>query len=363
MKQGDECAIQPNKMKATRAKVMRALLAAGAVFTVTPLASQTQSYPNKPIRVYTSGGAAEGVMRPLARKLEGALGSIGYNTGGAADSAMRPLARVLEGILGQSIVIDPKPGAAGAVAADQIAKAAPDGYSLYFADSGPLLIAPHLGKPGYHPLTSFTYIGAVCTQPSILLIHPSVPARTVNDLVALAKREPAKWSYATPGVAGPHHMSGEYFNSFNRISLQHIPYNGGVPALTDLLGGQVPIMFSALAPALGPVKAGRIRALAVTSLKRSAALPDVPTLDELGMKGFDSTAWFALIGPANLPAEVVQRLAQALTKANEDRGLQENYRQQGCDADFHSPAATLAKVKADYAKWGKVISDANIKVE
>ena len=357
MKQGGECAIRTNKMKA-----MFALLAAGAVFHLTPVASQAQGYPNKPIRVYTTGGAAEGAMRPLARKLEGALGSLGYNTGGAADSAMRPLARVLEGMLGQSIIIEPKPGAGGAVAADQIAKVTPDGYSLYFTDSGPLSIAPHLGKLGYNPLTSFTYVGAVCMQPSILLIHLSVPAQTVNDLVALAKREPAKWSYATSGVAGPHHMSGEYFKSFNRISLLHIPYNGGVPAMTDLMGGQVPMMFSSLTSAVGPVKTGRIRALAVTSLKRSAAFPDVPTLDELGMKGFESSAWFGLIGPANLPAEVVQRLAQALKKASEDPGLLENYRQQGCDADFHSPAATLEKVKADFAKWGKVIRDANIKV-
>ena len=321
-------------------KRLLALLAAGVMSSLMPVVAQAQSYPNKPIRV-----------------------SLGYTTGGAADGAMRPLARVLEGILGQSIIIEPKPGAAGAVAADQIAKATPDGYSLYFADSGPLSIAPHLGKLGYNPLTSFTYIGAVCTLPSILVVHPSVPAQTVSELIALAKREPAKWSYGTSGIAGPHHMSGEYFKSFNGISLLHIPYKGGGPAMTDLMGGQVPMMFSSLAPAVGPVKTGRIRALAVTSIKRSAAFPEVPTLDELGMKGFESSAWFGLIGPANLPIEVVKRLAQALVKASEDKGLLENYKQQGCNADFNSPAATLEKVKADFAKWGTVIKDANIKVD
>ena len=321
-------------------KRLLALLAAGVMSSLMPVVAQAQSYPNKPIRV-----------------------SLGYTTGGAADGAMRPLARVLEGILGQPIIIEPKPGAAGAVAADQIAKATPDGYSLYFADSGPLSIAPHLGKLGYNPLTSFTYIGAVCTLPSILVVHPSVPAQTVSELIALAKREPAKWSYGSSGIAGPGHMSGEYFKSFNGISLLHIPYKGGGPAMTDLMGGQVPMMFSSLAPAVGPVKTGRIRALAVTSIKRSAAFPEVPTLDELGMKGFESSAWFGLIGPANLPIEVVKRLAQALVKASEDKGLLENYKQQGCDADFNSPAATLEKVKADFAKWGTVIKDANIKVD
>ena len=321
-------------------KRLLALLAAGVMSSLMPVVAQAQSYPNKPIRV-----------------------SLGYTTGGAADGAMRPLARVLEGILGQPIIIEPKPGAAGAVAADQIAKATPDGYSLYFADSGPLSIAPHLGKLGYNPLTSFTYIGAVCTLPSILVVHPSVPAQTVSELIALAKREPAKWSYGSSGIAGPHHMSGEYFKSFNGISLLHIPYKGGGPAMTDLMGGQVPMMFSSLAPAVCPVKTGRIRALAVTSIKRSAAFPEVPTLDELGMKGFESSAWFGLIGPANLPIEVVKRLAQALVKASEDKGLLENYKQQGCNADFNSPAATLEKVKADFAKWGTVIKDANIKVD
>ena len=311
-----------------------------ALATLNPCQAQAQTYPNKLIRVF-----------------------IGYTTGGAADGAMRPLAKVLEGILGQSIIIDPKPGAAGAVAADLISKVAADGYTVYFSDSSPLTIAPHLGKLGYNPFTSFTYIGTACTLPSILVTHPSVPAQTVNELIALTKREPSKWSYGTSGVAGPHHISGEYFKSFTGANLLHIPYKGGAPAMTDLMGGQVPTMFSSLAPAVGPVKSGRIRALAVTSIKRSAAFPDVPTFDELGLKGFDSTSWLGLIGPANLPSEVVQRFAQALVKASEDKGLQENYKQQGCDPDFNSPVVTLEKVKADFAKWGKVIRDANIKAE
>jgi tripartite-type tricarboxylate transporter receptor subunit TctC len=185
----------------------------------------------------------------------------------------------------------------------------------------------------------------------------------VADVIAAAKKEPDKWSYGTSGIAGPHHLSGEYFKSVTGASILHIPYKGGAPAMTDLMGGQVPMLFSSLAPVVGPLKNGKLRALAVTSPKRSGAFPDVPTMEEVGLKGFDSTGWFELMGPAGLPAEVVARLSQALLKAGEDRNLQEQYRQMGCDAEFLNPAQTLEKVKSDYAKWGKVIKDANIKAE
>ena len=323
--------------------MLKILLSGAAIAVALAPAAQSafaQPYPNKPVRVF-----------------------LGYTAGGASDGAMRPLAKVLEGLLGQAIIIEPKPGAAGAVAADQVSKAAADGYTLYFADSGPLTVGPHLTKVAYNPLTSFTHLGSVCVLPSLLVTHPSVPAQSVADLVALSKREPAKWSYGTSGIAGPHHISGEYFKSFTGASLLHIPYKGGAPAMTDLMGGQVPMMFSSLGPAVGPVKNGRIRALAVTSAKRSGAFPDVPTLDELGLKGFEASAWFGLVGPANLPAEVVQRLSQALLKAGDDKALADNFKQQGCDPDFNGPVATLEKVKSDYAKWGKVIKDANIKID
>lgn len=299
-----------------------------------------QAYPSKPIKVV-----------------------LGYTAGGAADGAMRPLAKVLEPLLGQPIIIEPRPGAAGAVAADFISKVPADGYQLYFADSGALTVGPHLTKVAYNGVTSFTPIGAVCVLPSILVVHPSVQAKDVAELVALTRREAGKWSYGTSGIAGPHHMSGEYFKNATGANLLHIPYKGGAPAMTDLMGGQVPMLFSSLGPAVGPVKTGRIRALAVTSATRSAAFPDVPTLAEAGLKGFESSAWFALIGPAGMPREVVDRLSQAILKAGEDKGLQENYKAAGCDPDFTTPAQTVERVKADYAKWGKLIREANIKAE
>ena len=304
------------------------------------LQAQAQSYPQKPIRMV-----------------------LGYTVGGAADAIARPLVRALEPILGQPIVIEAKPGTAGGVAAEFISKATPDGYTLYLADGGPLTTAPHLTKVGYHHLNSFSHIGHVCGNGSILVVHPSSPFKSVADLVAAAKKEPDKWSYGTSGVAGPHHLSGELFKSFTGVNLLHVPYKGGAPAMNDLLGNQVPMLFSSQSPAVGPYNTGKIRALAVTSLKRSGAFPDVPTMDELGYKGFDSTGWFELMGPAGLPPEVVTRLSQALLKAGEDKVLLEQFKQIGCDAEFMTPAQTLEKIKNDHAKWGKVIKDANIKAD
>ena len=313
------------------------ILAAAAAWTSS---LHAQGYPNKPIRVI-----------------------IGYATGGSADAGMRPLAKALEPLLGQSIIFEYKPGAAGSVAMDFIAKAPPDGYTLHYADSGPLTVAPHLAKVGYNNLGSFTHLGHVCGSGSLLVVHPATPFNSVAEVVAASKKEPSKWSYGTSGVAGPHHLSGEYFKSVAGANLLHVPYKGGGPAMTDLMGGQVPMLFSSLGPAVGAVKGGKIRALGVTSLRRSRAFPDVPTFDELGFKGFDSTAWYGLVGPAGLPPEVVTRISQAMLKAGEDKATQDLLNATGCDADIQNPAQTVERIKADYAKWGRVIKQANIKVD
>ena len=299
-----------------------------------------QTYPSKPIRVV-----------------------IGYAPGGAADAGIRPLARVLEPLLGQPIVIENKPGNAGGVAMEFIAKAPNDGYTLYYFDSGPLTVAPHMAKVGYDILKSFTHLGHVCGSGSLLVVHPATPFRSMADVVALSKKEPNKWSYGTSGVGGPHHLSGEYFKSVTGAQLLHIPYKGGGPAMTDLMGGQVPMLFSSLGPSVGAVKGGKIRALAVTSLARSAAFPDVPTMDELGLKGFDSTAWYGLLGPAGLPPEVVARWTQALATASKDKAGMDAINATGCDVEILAPAQTVERIKTDAAKWGRVVREAGIKAE
>jgi len=303
-------------------------------------AAFAQGYPSKPIRLM-----------------------IGYTAGGSAEAGARPLARALEPLLGQPLVFEYRPGNAGGVAMEAIARATPDGYALYYFDSGPLTVAPHLARVGYDPIKSFTHLGHVCGSGSLLVVHPATPFRSVEDVITISKREPDKWSYGTSGVGGPHHLSGEYFKNMTGARLLHVPYKGGGPAMTDLMGGQIPMLFSSLGRAVGAVKSGKIRPLAVTSPHRSQAFPDVPTMDELGLKGFDSTAWYGVAGPAGLPREVVARWTQALAKAGTDKATMELINATGCDAEIMTPAKTAARIKVDYEKWGKVVRDANIRAE
>src|SRR5438105_5549186 len=312
----------------------------GALTAACLSAAFAQGYPSKPI-----------------------LLMLGYTAGGSAEAGARPLARALEPLLGQPLVFEYRPGNAGGVAMEAIARATPDGYALYYFDSGPLTVAPHLARVGYDPIKSFTHLGHVCGSGSLLVVHPAAPFRSVNDVIESSKREPDKWSYGTSGVGGPHHLSGEYFKSVTGAKLLHVPYKGGGPAMTDLMGGQIPMLFSSLGPAVGAVKSGKIRALAVTSLSRSAAFPDVPTMDEVGLKGFDSTAWYGILGPAGLPAEVVNRWTRALAKAGADNAALEPINAPGCAADILPPAKTIEKIKADSEKWGAVVKEANIKAE
>jgi tripartite-type tricarboxylate transporter receptor subunit TctC len=314
--------------------------AVAALFVAALSAALAQGYPNKPIRLL-----------------------IGYAPGGSAEAGARPLQKALEPLLGQPLIFEYRPGNAGGVAMEAIAKVPADGYTLYYFDSGPLTVAPHLAKVGYDNVTSFTHLGHVCGSGSLLVVHPSTPFKNPAELIAASKREPNKWSYGTSGVGGPHHLSGEYFKSVTGASLLHVPYKGGGPAMTDLMGGQIPILFSSLGPAVGAVKSGKIRALAVTSLSRSAAFPDVPTMDELGLKGFDSTAWYGVLGPAGLPQEVVNRWTQALAKAGADKELLARINATGCDTEILPPAKTVERIKVDYEKWGRVVKDAAIKAE
>ena len=317
---------------------MRARLVAAAWLCLLSVGALAQSYPSKPIRLV-----------------------IGYSPGGSAEAGARPLARALEPLLGQPLVFEYRPGNAGGVAMEAMARAPADGYTIYYFDSGPLTVGPHLNKVGYHNLNSFTQLGHVCGSGSLLVAHPSTPFRTVQDVIALSKQNPEKWSYGTSGVGGPHHLSGEYFKSVTGAKLLHVPYKGGGPAMTDLMGGQLPMLFSSLGPAVGAVKSGKIRAIAVTSLTRSAAFPDVPTMDEAGLKGFDSTAWYGLLGPAGLPAEVVKRWTDALAKVGKD--TIDLINATGCDTEILSPARTVERIKTDYEKWGRVVKEANIKPE
>src|SRR5204862_2594040 len=255
------------RMRAGGDTMLRLALIA-ASFAASASVALAQAYPTKPIRLM-----------------------IGYTAGGSAEVGARPLARALEPLLGQPLVFEYRPGNAGGVAMEAIARAPADGYTLYYFDSGPLTVAPHVGKIGYDPFSSFTQLGHVCGSGSLLVVHPSTPFRSVSDVIDLSKKEPDKWSYGTSGVGGPHHLSGEYFKSVTGAVLLHVPYKGGGAAMTDLMGGQIPMLFSSLGAAVGAVESGKIRPLAVTAPHRSAAFPDVAARDEVGLKGVESTAW------------------------------------------------------------------------
>ena len=317
---------------------MIAKLGFAAALALSLASAAAQSYPNKPIRLL-----------------------IGYAPGGSAEAGARPLQRALEPLLGQPLIFEYRPGNAGGVAMEALARAPADGYTIYYFDSGPLTVAPHLNKVGYDSIKSFTHLGHVCGSGSLLVVHPSTPFRSMRDVVEAAKKDPNKWSYGTSGVGGPHHLSGEYFKSVAGVNLTHVPYKGGGPAMTDLMGGQIPILFSSLGPAVGAVKAGKIRALAVTSPARSAAFPDVPTMDELGLKGFDSTAWYGLAGPAGLPQEVIQRWTQALAKVPKE--TIDTINATGCDTEIEGPARTVERIRTDQEKWGRVVREAKIRAE
>jgi len=326
----------PNASRPLRAAIVTAaVIACGAA----PLV-QAQAWPAKPIRVvvgYTPGGAAEGTWRTFNQKFEA--------------------------LVGQQMILEYKPGAGATIGADYLAKSAPDGYTLHLVDNGPLTIVPAGRKLGYDPLKHFTYIGLVNVGGTVLMGHPSVQANTFAEVLALARAKPGSLSYGTSGIGGTGHMSGELLTSQAKLSMVHIPYKGGGPAMAELLGGQVPLLFSSLTPAVPHIKSGKLRAYAVSSLIRSSALPDVPTIAELGYPGFEAVTYFGLAGPAGLPKEIVARLSEALLTVLKDRDVQEAIKKQGYEPVGSTPAEMDARIRADLAKWTKVIRDVGIKLE
>lgn len=299
--------------------------------------AQAQPWPNKPIRIV-----------------------LGYPPGGAADGLARPLESKMQGLLGQPLLFDYKPGAGATIAADITSKAAPDGYTLHFVDSGPLTILPNGKKLAYDPFGSFTPIGMGCDGGTLLVAHPSVKANTVQELIAAAKADPGALSYGTSGIGGGGHLAAELLQSMTGTKMTHVPYKGGSQAVADLIGGQVPLLFSSMATAIPHVKTGKIKAIAVTSSTRASALPDVPTVAEQGLPGFEASVWFAMVGPAGLPAEIVARVNEAMNAALNDPAVQEAVRKQGYEPAPGSVKAFADRIRADHEKWGKVIRDANI---
>jgi tripartite-type tricarboxylate transporter receptor subunit TctC len=304
-------------------------------------AADAQSWPTKPVRMV-----------------------IPFPPGGTTDILGRVAAQKLSEAIGQQVVPDNRPGASGNIGTEQVAKAPPDGYTLLTAPGSTLTIHPSLyAKLGFDPLKDFAPITILAGVPNLLVVHPSLPVRNVKELIAIAKAKPDQLNYASTGAGQSTHLSMELFKNMAGVKIVHVPYKGSAPAVTDLLGGHVPMMFDNMPSALPHVKAGKLRALGVSTVKRSATAPDVPTVAESGLPGFDVTVWFAVLAPAATPREIIERANRILVKALQASDVRERLASQGAEPVGNTPEQVTAQMKTDLAKWAKVIKAADIKIE
>ena len=278
-----------------------------------------------------------------------------YASGGPVDLSARLIAPKLQQALGQPVVVENKPGAGGNIAADFVAKSAPDGYTLVMGAIATHAINPALYKNlPYDPVRDFRHVALLVQVPNVLVVNKDLPARSVADLVALARRQPGKLDFASGSTGSTGHLAGELFKQLTGTYMVHIPYKGSAPAVGDLLAGRVALMFDNLASALPNIQAGKVRALAVTTLRRSSFLPDLPTLDESGLKGFDMTTWWGLMAPARTPQPVVERLATECARALPE--LQDRWRAMGSELpSMRTPAEFTAFVERERKLYAELV--------
>jgi tripartite-type tricarboxylate transporter receptor subunit TctC len=287
-----------------------------------------------------------------------------FPAGGTTDILARSVGQKLSEALGQQVIIDNRPGAGGNIGSDMVAKAAPDGYTLLMGTVGTHAINSSLyAKMPFDHIKDFAPITLVAAVPNVLVVNPAVEAKSVQELIALAKAKPGQLSFASSGNGTSIHLSGELFKTMAGVDMLHVPYKGSAPALTDLIGGQVNLMFDNLPSSLAHIKAGKLRALAVTSSKRSAALPDVPTIAEAGLPGFEASSWFGVFAPAGTAKEIVTRLNMEIVKALNSPELKERLAAQGAEAVGNSPEQFAAHIKSETAKWAKVVKASGATVD
>jgi tripartite-type tricarboxylate transporter receptor subunit TctC len=321
----------------------RRLLAAAllALPFAAPLAHAQGSWPDKPIRIV-----------------------VGFAPGGFTDVLARLVGQKLSERLNTPVVVDNKPGAAGTLGADQVAKAKPDGYTLLLAHSNSNSVAPSLyPKLPYNILTDFTPIIPVANTPLILTVNPNVPAKNVKEFIALAKAKPGALRYASSGGGSAQHLAAERFQLATGTEMTHIPYKGSGQAIVDLLSGQVELNFESPPNVMTHAKAGKLRLLAITSNKRSALLPDVPTMAESGVKNAEMLQWFAVMGPAKMPAEITKRLNTEIAAILKQPDVQEKILSQGGEIMGGSPEEFAKFIASDSAAFAKLVKEANIKLD
>ncbi|MGE8319920.1 MAG: Bug family tripartite tricarboxylate transporter substrate binding protein [Comamonas sp.] len=289
---------------------------------------------------------------------------IGFPPGGGIDFTARTVQQPLQEALKQQIVVDYKPGAGGMLAATELSRAAPDGYTLMLANTGPFAIAPHLqAKQPYDPLRSFSYIGQISQGSYIAVTRPDHPAKNLKEFVDWARAHPGKAYYASAGNGSSTHLNGELLNQVTGLDIIHVPYKGSAPAVQDLIGGQTQLMIDAGTVLLPQVKSGKLKALAVTGTQRDPQLPDVPTAAELGLAGMQSVGFQGLVGPAGMPREVVDRLSAELAKVLAQPEIKAKFAQAGSEVHGLNAAGFSAFVKAENEKWIKLIKERKIQLD
>ncbi len=315
--------------------------AAGLLITLAAAGTAFAAYPDKPIRLV-----------------------VPFPPGGATDLLAREVGNALSVRLGQPVVIDNRPGAGGNIAAIAVARAPADGYTLLFGTFGSLAVNKSLyDKPGYDPLKDFAPVASVAYLPNVLVVHPSVPVRTVPELLALARKEPGKLTYGSFGTGSSSHLAGELFTHMAGVNITHIPYKGSAASMTDLIGGRLTMMFDSVSTALPYIRDGRVRALAVTTQKPSEQLPAVPTLATAGVPGYELTAWFGVVAPAGTPSPVIERLNSEIVASLRQAELASKLASQGTVPFPATPAQFGSYMRAQYEKWDALIKSANIRVE
>ncbi|HEY5293357.1 MAG TPA: tripartite tricarboxylate transporter substrate binding protein [Burkholderiales bacterium] len=289
---------------------------------------------------------------------------VGFAPGGGTDTVARIIARNLSESLGQQVVVENRAGAGGNIAADFVAHAAPDGYTILLGNVGSLAVAPHMiANLGYDPLRDFAPITMAVVFANVLVVQPSVPAQTLAEFVKLAKDKPGSVTYGTSGIGGAGHLAGELLKERANIDMIHLPYKGGGPSMQGLLGGQVMSSFATPVSVVEHMKAGKLRALATTGPKRAALLPDVPTVAESGYPGYEAMNWYAYVAPAKTPKEIVERLNRELVKALNNAEVAALLHQQGLEPSPSSPAELARYIEREYQTWGRVVKRAGIKAQ
>ena len=287
-----------------------------------------------------------------------------FAAGGSTDLVARILAQKLTEQMGQSVVVENRAGAGGNIGAAAVAKATPDGYTLLYGTISTHTLNPLMAKKSaYDPVKDFEPVALIGNIPNVLVVNPSVPAKNVQELIALAKANPDKYSYASSGVATPLHLSGEMFNSMAGTKMAHVPYRGAGPAMNDLVAGQVPVLFDNLPSSVEFIKAGKIRALGVTTKTRVAQMPDIPTLDEQGLKGYETYSWQAIFAPPKTPKPIVDKLNAEVKKALADPALQQRLNELTMTVTFSSPEALGQFVQDQLALWGPITKATGVQVD